>query len=172
MKAGSSAVMSGQMHGLLSSIRVRSEQNPFPAYTGAPYGGLIKDEPLIGGSYLPSMHVSVRIELADALGANFNGAVNPLHFSFDDGRGSIADLTADMTARYAPRFYFATDATGAVVNWFVSAHTVGSFLDHFILSEHGSYFASEGYAAGEYEFGEISSEHAKWASGQEQSQKA
>jgi len=85
------------------------------AYTGNPYTTVV-DSPAISGAYDTTMFVSGTIELATALGASFDGAVTPAHFSLNDGRFTVTDRFPSSF------FHFTTDATGAITKWYFEVH--------------------------------------------------
>ena len=99
-------------------------------YTGNHYTQTF-DTSTIPGTYDTTMFVSATIELANDLGANFNGAVTPLHFSANDGRFTITDLFPSSV------FHFTTDAAGAITKWYLEVHeSFGGVQGLIIQSAH------------------------------------
>jgi hypothetical protein len=84
-------------------------------YSGNPYTDIV-DTDTISGTYDTTMSVSATIELASDLGANFDGAVTPLHFSANDGRFTITDVFPSSA------FHFTTDAAGTITKWYFEVH--------------------------------------------------
>jgi hypothetical protein len=84
-------------------------------YTGNHYAD-ITDTTTIAGVYDTTMFVSATIDLANGLGANFDGLVTPIHFSLNDGRFTITDLFPSSV------FHFTTDSSGAITKWYLEVH--------------------------------------------------
>ena len=70
----------------------------------------------VSGPYTTSDFVRAMTTLASPLGAKFNGSVSPTAFTFSNGVQTISYLNAVHTS-----FNFSTDATGAIISWYVTA---------------------------------------------------
>ena len=91
-------------------------------------------------SYDSSMMVRITLELPSTLAPNFNSAVSPINFSFEDGNQIIDSTNATSTL-----FNFETDATGNILSWSVAAAIDSEFkaihsLKHFSNSNAGEDF--------------------------------
>jgi hypothetical protein len=93
-------------------------------YTGSPYMVAYT-----GGGYTTDMFMSVTIELANELAANYAGTITPLHFTFNDGQFIIDDENPFIVGT---SFWIKTDGAGMVEEWengvFVDDYPNGTLL--------------------------------------------
>ena len=74
--------------------------------------------------YTTSEFVSVQLELATELGADFSGYVSPIKYTFSDGRSTITDLSLSSNIVGPDTlFWFQSDSGGNVAKWQVIAAT-------------------------------------------------
>jgi len=78
-------------------------------YIGNPYTE-IHDGVSIAGTYDTTTRVTGMVDLANPLGANFDGDISPVSWSFNDGTSTITNLTGIIV--FAP-FHCVTDGTGS-----------------------------------------------------------
>lgn len=99
------------MLALLTLLPLRASANVTYHYTGTPYE-LVHDEAVPPGAYTTGMRLSGWIELAVPLPPLLALAnVDPLSFSFNDGRGALSSPT-DLGS-----FKLQTDGSGNIVAW-------------------------------------------------------
>jgi hypothetical protein len=118
-------------------------------YTGIPYTS-VTDHIAIPGEYATTMYVSVTIELANALGPNFNGPVTPIHYSFSDGRFTVTDLTPGASLETVS---FTTDGSGGITQWYWAVDLVDSLGTHTIESSNNAMQVTDYGRVYDYRFG-------------------
>jgi hypothetical protein len=105
--------------------------NAILSYTGKPFTSIV-DSAAIPSAYDTTMFISVRIELANPLGANWDvmplyGMYAVVHWMVSDGR----DVFTDINYSFLHSFQFSTDGTGAITGWFLRVGQPDSPRDIF-----------------------------------------
>ena len=115
---------------LAGSVIAPSASNAAPViytYTGSTFAYLESCGTCIGGQPVTTVdHVSAYFELANPLGANFDGFVTPTDWAISDGISTLSVANAILTPTGNSSFgqvYVATDSLGAIHYWQMFAGT-------------------------------------------------
>lgn len=110
-------------------------------------------------SYDSSMMVTITLELPSILAPNFNSAVSPISFSFEDSNQIIDNTNATSTL-----FNFETDATGNILSWAVAAAIDSEFKAIHSLKHFSNSDAGEDYGGiSQSDWGAISNTPGAWS---------